>query len=87
MKLINCLGRCVQEGNLPPGAMAAVGLTWEEAKKRCPEGVCPACHNAMDTVTISGDAAAVKKFVQELKTEEIFAKASWNRTGLTKLFT
>ena len=74
MKLINCLGRCVQEGNLPPGAMAAVGLTWEEAKKRCPEGVCPACHNAMDTVTISGDAAAVKKFVQELKTEEIFAK-------------
>ena len=27
-------GRCVMEANLPPGAMAAVGLTWEEAKER-----------------------------------------------------
>ena len=54
--------------------MAAVGLTWEEAKKRCPEGVRPACHNAHDTVTISGDADAVNKFVQQLKDEEIFAK-------------
>ena len=51
-----------------------MGLTWEEAKKRCPPGVSPACHNAVDTVTISGDAAAVNNFVQELKSEEIFAK-------------
>ena len=51
-----------------------MGLTWEEAKKRCPAGVSPACHNALDTVTISGDAAAVNNFVQELKSEEIFAK-------------
>ena len=55
--------------------MAAVGLTWAEAKKRCPEGVRPACHNAEDTVTISGDAIAVNKFVQELKEEGTFAKA------------
>lgn len=54
--------------------MAAVGLTWAEAKKRCPEGVRPACHNAEDTVTISGDAIAVNKFVQELKEEGTFAK-------------
>ena len=54
--------------------MAAVGLTWEEAKKRCPKGVRPACHNAVNTVTISGDAGAVNNFVQELKKEEIFAK-------------
>ena len=47
-------GRCVLEAGLPAGAMAAVGLTWEEAKERCPEGVVPACHNAQDTVTISG---------------------------------
>ena len=26
--------------------MAAVGLTWEEATRVCPEGVVPACHNA-----------------------------------------
>ncbi|XP_068717598.1 fatty acid synthase-like [Montipora capricornis] len=67
-------GRCVQEARLPPGGMAAVGLTWEETKKRCPVGVNPACHNAVDTVTISGDAVAVNNFVKMLKEEGIFAK-------------
>lgn len=41
------------------GAMAAVGLTWDETKKRCPVGVVPACHNGQDSVTISGDADQV----------------------------
>ena len=50
------------------------GLTWEEAKKRCPEGVVPACHNSEDTVTISGPAGPVSKFVAELKADGIFAK-------------
>ena len=54
--------------------MAAVGLTWAEAKRRCPDGVRPACHNAQDTVTISGEAKAVNRFVQELKAEDVFAK-------------
>lgn len=30
------------------------GLTWAECLERCPQGVVPACHNAEDTVTISG---------------------------------
>ena len=67
-------GKCIQEAKLPPGAMAAVGLTWEEAKRRCPEGVVAACHNSEDTQTISGPAEAVTKFVAELKAEDIFAK-------------
>lgn len=67
-------GRCVELGNLPKGAMAAVGLTWEEARKRCPEGVIPACHNAEDSVTVSGPADAVAKMVAELKAENIFAR-------------
>ena len=50
------------------------GLTWEEAKKRCPDGVVAACHNSQDTQTISGPAEAVTKFVAELKAEDIFAK-------------
>jgi fatty acid synthase len=41
------------------GLMAAVGLTWEEAKNRCPEGVVAACHNGQDSVTISGDTEKV----------------------------
>ena len=47
-------GRCVLDAKLPKGAMAAVGLSWEEAKRRCPQGVVPACHNSMNSVTISG---------------------------------
>ena len=34
----------------------------------------PACHNAVDTVTVSGPADAVKWFVQELKGKGVFAK-------------
>ncbi|XP_060796063.1 fatty acid synthase isoform X1 [Neoarius graeffei] len=67
-------GRCIKEANLPPGGMAAVGLTWEECKAQCPQGVVPACHNAEDTVTISGPQEAVSKFVAELKENGVFAK-------------
>lgn len=48
------------------GAMAAVGLTWDEAKKRCPDGVVPACHNGQDSVTISGDANKVRVSIRKI---------------------
>ncbi len=51
-----------------------VGLTWEEAHRRCPEGVVPACYNSADTQTVSGPAEAVSEFVSQLKKEGIFAK-------------
>lgn len=51
------------------------GLTWEEAKQRVPPGVVPACHNAEDTVTISGDQESVEKFVAELQEEGVFARS------------
>lgn len=40
--------------------MAAVGLTWEEAAKQCPQGVYPSCYNGKDSVTVSGDAEKVR---------------------------
>ena len=49
-------------------------MTWAEAKERCPPGVVPACHNSLDTITISGPEEAVAKFVDELKAEGTFAK-------------
>ncbi|XP_037134459.1 fatty acid synthase [Syngnathus acus] len=67
-------GRCIKEADLPPGGMAAVGLTWKECIAQCPKGVVPACHNAEDTVTISGPQEAVSKFVTELKEQGVFAK-------------
>ncbi|XP_066560722.1 fatty acid synthase [Amia ocellicauda] len=67
-------GKSIKEANLPPGGMAAVGLTWEECKAQCPHGVVPACHNAEDTVTISGPQEAVSQFVAHLKESGVFAK-------------
>lgn len=68
-------GRAILESKLAPGGMAAIGLTWEEAKKRCPPEIVPACHNSEDSVTISGPPAAIEKFVEQLQAENIFAKA------------
>ncbi|XP_068199679.1 fatty acid synthase [Antennarius striatus] len=67
-------GRCIKEANLPPGGMAAVGLTWEECLAQCPQGIVPACHNSEDTVTISGPQDAICKYVAELKQQGVFAK-------------
>jgi len=50
-------------------------MTWEEAHRRCPEGVVPACHNSLDSVTVSGPAHAVTAFIAELQKEGVFAKA------------
>jgi fatty acid synthase len=49
-------------------------MTWEEAHRRCPDGIVPACHNSLDTVTVSGTAAAVSEFVTELRKEGTFTK-------------
>ncbi|XP_073462807.1 fatty acid synthase [Aquarana catesbeiana] len=67
-------GKCIKEAKLPPGGMAAVGLTWEECKVQCPQGVVPACHNSEDTVTISGPQDSVRDFVVKLKKDGVFAK-------------
>ncbi|GFR72937.1 fatty acid synthase-like [Elysia marginata] len=67
-------GKCVADASLAPGKMAAVGLTWEEAKTQCPPGVVPACHNAEDSVTISGAADAMLKFMEELKGKGVFVR-------------
>uniref|UniRef100_A0A452SJH0 Fatty acid synthase n=1 Tax=Ursus americanus TaxID=9643 RepID=A0A452SJH0_URSAM len=72
-------GQCIKEANIPPGAMAAVGLSWEECKQRCPPGIVPACHNSEDTVTISGPQAEMAAFMEQLKQEGVFAKEV--RTG------
>ncbi|XP_076288350.1 fatty acid synthase 1 [Lasioglossum baleicum] len=67
-------GRSILDSKLPPGAMAAVGLSWEDAKKRCPPDVYPACNNSEDSTTISGAVDAIRKFAAELKKEDIFVR-------------
>lgn len=69
-----CRGKSIVDSKLDPGSMAAVGLSWEETKKMCPSDITPACHNSTDSVTISGPPESMKKFIEELKSKDIFAK-------------
>lgn len=67
-------GRAIVESKLPVGSMAAVGLSWEECKRRCPPNVVPACHNSKDSVTIAGHPQSIQDFVNQLQAEGVFAK-------------
>ena len=53
---------------------ACAGLSWEEVKEYCKDGVVRACHNSEKTVTISGPRQAVEQAVEQLKQKGIFAK-------------
>ena len=68
-------GRSILDTDLIPGQMAAVGLSWEECQNRLPKDVIPACHNSVDSVTISGPTESIDKVVKELSDQGIFAKA------------
>ncbi|XP_077526192.1 fatty acid synthase-like isoform X3 [Haemaphysalis longicornis] len=68
-------GRCTELGNMPKGAMAVVGLTWQEAESRCGSEIFLACHNAADSVTVSGLAEPMERFLDELKAERVFVSA------------
>ncbi|KAL6267202.1 hypothetical protein P5V15_000279 [Pogonomyrmex californicus] len=70
-----CRGKAILDSNLEPGAMAAVGLSWEETKKMCPPDIIPACHNSADSVTISGPIESINNFVRMLNSKNIFAKS------------
>ncbi|CAB3400922.1 unnamed protein product [Caenorhabditis bovis] len=74
MRLAYYRGTTIRKHPEIKGAMAAVGLSWDEVKNQAPAGVVPACHNGTDSVTISGDADAVEKFCAQLKEKDIFAK-------------
>ncbi|CAJ0579052.1 unnamed protein product, partial [Mesorhabditis spiculigera] len=76
MKLAYHRGTSIMNSKIEvKGGMAALGITWEEASKNCPPGVVPACHNAQDNVTVSGDAEAIDKWCEELKAKDILARA------------
>ncbi len=56
------------------GMLAAVGLSWDQTIKRCPEGIVAACHNGSDSVTISGLYDNMIKFMEQLRSENIFVR-------------
>jgi len=67
-------GRASIETELIDGSMAAIGLGYNDIKDRLPHDIEVACHNSSDSSTLSGPTASVSIFVEQLKTEGIFAK-------------
>ncbi|XP_039311877.1 fatty acid synthase-like isoform X2 [Solenopsis invicta] len=67
-------GKAIMDSKLEPGVMAAVGLSWKEIRKMCPPDIVPACHNAADSITISGPPESMQKFAETLKSKDIFVK-------------
>lgn len=67
-------GRASIETELIDGMMAAIGLGYNDIKDRLPHDIEVACHNSSDSSTLSGPTASVTSFVEQLKSEGIFAK-------------
>nr|CAD7402870.1 unnamed protein product [Timema cristinae] len=63
------------ETDLIPGYMAAIGLGYNDIKSMCPPEIDVACHNSLNSSTISGPENIVKQFVKELTQKNIFARA------------
>lgn len=59
-------GLASKESDLIPGAMAAVGLGYDDVKPLCPPDIDVACHNGPDSTTISGPAESLRSFVASL---------------------
>ncbi|XP_055377654.1 fatty acid synthase-like [Condylostylus longicornis] len=56
------------------GSMAAVGLGYKQIINILPSTIEVACHNSHESSTISGPAEEITKFVNQLKSKNIFAK-------------
>lgn len=60
-------GRAVSKEQSRKGAMGALGLGWDAAKKHLLPGVVLACDNAPNSLIISGDAGPVQEIVANIK--------------------
>lgn len=67
-------GEASAETKVIAGAMAAIGINHKELEKILPQEIDIACHNSIDSTTISGPEKAVAAFVDEMKKKNIFAK-------------
>lgn len=68
-------GMCVKDELKTRGLMAAIGLSMEELKPRLSTQVFIACHNSEDSITVSGNESAVKLFVDQMNSEDVFARS------------
>ncbi|XP_039289774.1 fatty acid synthase isoform X4 [Nilaparvata lugens] len=67
-------GRASLETNLIKGVMAAVGMGYQQIKDELPASIEVACHNSASSCTLSGPAADMEAYIQQLKDRKVFAK-------------
>lgn len=66
-------GMAISEVQREEGAMAAIGMGFNELKEIVPEGIEIACHNSSESCTVSGSVDDVKAFVKEMKEKNLLA--------------
>lgn len=59
----------VAKNQTKPGAMAAVGLGWDEAEKHLIPGVVVACDNSPKGVTLSGDVEPMNRVLEHIRAD------------------
>jgi len=64
-------GEAIMSTDCKMGDMIGVYLSWEEALRRCPVGIYPACHNTSNHVIVAGPAELMRPFREELQNEGI----------------
>ncbi|KAG4065875.1 hypothetical protein HA402_012553 [Bradysia odoriphaga] len=67
-------GKCSVDGKTTDGAMAAIGLGYDEAKNSLPPSIQVACHNSSKSCTVSGPKKDILEYVDKMRSKEIFAK-------------
>lgn len=67
-------GKCSVDGKTVDGAMAAIGMGYNKIKDSLPPSIQVACHNSLDSCTISGPKNDILKYVDELRSNNVFAK-------------
>ena len=75
MRIAYWRGKCIKDELKTRGRMAAIGLSIEELRPRLGADVFIACHNSEDSVTVSGLECAVKSFVDQMSSEDVFARS------------
>lgn len=63
------------ETKMPRGSMAAVGLGYRKIRNIVPPSIDVACHNSIDSCTLSGPEAEIDEFVAKLVADGVFARA------------
>jgi len=79
-------GLAIDKANLPASGMAKVNLNWETVLKKCPEGVNATCSAHSESVLVSGDKSAIKRFINKLKEEGVLAEEVSDSTALHSHF-